>query len=290
MTRIAAAVLAALPLLIAPLAAPTAIAQAAEFLPYEDHVAPDGMTGDDLYRHMLENRFDTFSQTLKMRSGDQSGNFQEVELRLRYKSYRAKKGQILSKTIAKYFSPTDVRHLGYLIINKRSGPDDQFIYRPSSRKVRRVNVRGEAIAGTDFAFEDVVPQEFEDGQHFRLPDVEIEGALHYAVAVVPRPETESEYSKFVLQLEKTHFVPIRTLYWDNKQTLIKQLDAKPGSIERYAESDDGSGKPRDIWISTESRMRHLQLSTFTELVIESLEPAPDLKDRHFSERELTRSN
>ena len=266
-----------------------ASAQEPEFLPYEDHPSEDGLSGDDLYSRMLENRFSSFEQILSMRSGDSGGNFQEVQLRLRYLSYREpKKKRILSRTIAKYFAPSDVRHLGYLVINKRSGPDDQFVYRPSTRKVRRINVRGEAIAGTDFAFEDVVPQEFEDGAHFRLPDALVDGRETYVVAVVPRIETESEYAKFVLHLEKEHHVPVRTLYWDNKQTPIKRLDARWDSIQRYEDVD--AGNPKEVWIATESKMQHLKLGSFTVLQSERLVAAPGLRDRDFSERELTRSH
>jgi len=258
-----------------------------EFLPVDDYLGPDGLTGDALYEKILDNRFDAFEQTLTLRSGAPGGRFSAVKLRLRYKSFRDEHDGILSKTIAKYFEPGDVRHLGYLIINKATGPDDQFVYRPSARKVRRVNVRGEAIAGTDFSFEDVVPPEFEDGTHHRLADATVDGRPVYVVAVVPRPETESEYAKLVLYVEQEHFVPIRTLYWDNKRVLVKQLDAEPESIERHAARRHGQA--RDVHIAMRSRMKHLKLETFTELSIESLEADPKLRDRHFSERELTAS-
>ena len=80
-----------------------ASAQEPEFIPYEDHPSEDGLSGDDLYSRMLENRFSSFEQILSMRSGDSGGNFQEVQLRLRYLSYREPKkkrtrpGRFLSK-------------------------------------------------------------------------------------------------------------------------------------------------------------------------------------------------
>ena len=258
-----------------------------EFIPIDEYVGPDGLSGDALYQRILENRFDAFEQTLALRSGAPGGRYSETRLRLRHRSYREESDGILSKTIAKYFEPGDVRHLGYLVINKRSGPDDQFVYRPSARKVRRVNVRGEAIAGTDFSFEDIVPPEFEDATHHRMPDEEIDGVPVYVITVVPRPETESEYAKLVIYVEKEHFVPIRTLYWDNKRVLVKRLDARRDSIERR--SARYSGEPRDVWVAMRSRMQHLKLETFTELSIEELRADPKLRDRHFSERELTAS-
>jgi hypothetical protein len=258
-----------------------------EFIPIEEWSADDGLTGDAIYDRMLDNRFSSYEQTLRMHSGDRGGNFQDVHMRVRYRNYREESERILSKTIAKYFEPQDVRHLGYLVINKREGVDDQFVYRPSSRKVRRINVRGEAIAGTDFAFEDIVPQEFEDGRHIRMADDVVGEIPTYVVAVIPRPDTESEYAKFILYLDREHYVPLRTVYWDNKRTRIKEMTSALDSISHYEDVEDGA--PKQVWVATRSRMVHLKQGSFTELEIHSLEANPGLRNRDFSERELTAS-
>jgi len=259
------------------------------FLPTTDVPAADGLSGDDLYRRVLENRFDAYDQDLQVVSGDGAGRFSTVELRLQYLNFRTKSKRIISKTIAKYFAPPDVRHLGYLVINKQKGPDDQFVYRPSSRKVRRVNVRSEAVAGTDFSFEDVVPPEFEDGQHFRLADAEINGLPVYVVTVIPHAQTESQYSKVRISIEKEHFVPIRTLYWDNKQVLIKQLDADVQSLEGFEGVASESDEPKTVWIARRARMTRKKNGHFSTLDIQRFEANPALRERDFSQRELTAS-
>lgn len=258
-----------------------------EFFPVDEYVGDDGLTGDDIYTRVVANRFDAFEQTSSLRSGGENGRFQDVRLRLRYKNFSNDGGKVVSKTIAKYFEPSDVRHLGYLVINKHKGPDDQFVYRPSARKVRRVNVRGEAIAGTDFSFEDVVPPEFGDGSHHRMPDDEIEGRPVFVVTVVPHASTESEYSKLRIAIEKDHYVPIQTHYWDNKRVLVKRLDADPTTISQHQARENGELK--QVWIVRHSRMTQLKLGTFTELNIAEFEADPKLRNRHFSERELTAS-
>ena len=260
-----------------------------EFLPIDEYIGPDGLTGDSIYQSMLDNRFESYGQRLVMRSGDQGGNFQLVEVGLKYKRYDPEKKGILSKTIAKYFEPHDVRHLGYLIINKEEGQDDQFVYRPSSRKVRRVNVRGESIMGTDFAFEDVVPPEFEDGTHHRMPDEDVEDRKVFVVTHVPNAATESEYSKLVIYIDKERFIPLRTWYWDNKRVLVKRLDADLSTINKYEGNNGADGKPRTVWIAERSSMKQLKTGSFTELEIENFEADPKLRDRDFSQRQLTRS-
>jgi len=271
-----------------------------DFLPTQDVPSPDGLSGDDLYQRVLDNRFDAYDQEFEVVSGDGAGHFSRVELNLRYMNFRERSKRVLSKTIAKYFGPPDVRHLGYLVINKAKGPDDQFVYRPSSRKVRRVNVRGESLAGTDFSFEDVVPPEFEDGRHFRMADAQIGEIETYVVTVIPHPETESQYSKIVISLEKEHFVPLQTLYWDNKRVPIKRLDADPNSLESFeasnpdsaAHDEDGdaeSPEPKIVWIARRARMTQLRSDHFSSLDIQRFEANPGLRDRDFSQRELTSS-
>ncbi len=278
-------VLAALLLAASPEPPPAADAA----LPASDYVAKDGLTGDDLYRRVLKNRFRAYDQELYLVSGDAAGHFSNVELRLRYKNFRDESKRVISKTIAKYFAPPDVRHLGYLVINKKDGPDDQFVYRPSSRKVRRINVRGEAVAGTDFSFEDIVPPEFEDGTHHRMPDAEIDGLPVYVVTIVPHDETESQYSKLLISVEKEHYVPIRTLYWDNKQVLIKRLEAEAGSLEGFENVDAREDEPEAIWIARRARMIQTRSGHFTSLDIQHFEANPSLRPRDFSQRELTAS-
>jgi hypothetical protein len=188
----------------------------------------------------------------------------------------------------KYRSPQDVRHLGYLVINKADGSEDQFVYRPSSRRVRRINLRGEAIFGTDFAFEDIIPQELENATYLRKPDSELEGTSVFVVEVTPVEEQDSEYSKFDVYVTRDHHVALRVEYWDQDGLHIKQLNADAESITPFeAEQKDGLKK---IWIARTQKIEHLKLDSWTRLEIEELKAEPKLKKRHFSERELARGH
>ena len=243
------------------------------------------LSGDDIYHRILDNRFSAYIQELHMTSGDRGGNALRTEINMRYKNYRDEGKRTTSKTIAKYLSPQDVRHLGYLVINKTNGRNDEFIYQPSSRKVKRMNLRGEAVFGTDFSFEDIIPQEFEDGSHTRLPDSVVSGVETYVVEVIPTEKADSEYSKFVVQVEKKHYVPLQTDYWDNKDIHIKTLVVDPESLKGF-EDEDKDG-PKTVWVATEQKVTQLKMETWTSLEIVSLEARPKLRNKDFSQRELT---
>ena len=200
-----------LPLLCVLTALTFAMAPAA---PAEDSVSADewesedGLDGDAIYDRVLANRFRQSTQLLSLSSKDRGERRQYVEMETKY--LRDDDSEIVvARSLAKYIRPMDVRNMGYLVVNKRSGPDDQFVYQPSSKRVRRINARTEAISGTDFTMEDVIPQEAEDGEHFRLPDTDHAGVPAFVVAVVPHDQTDSSYSKFVITIEKERANPCR---------------------------------------------------------------------------------
>jgi hypothetical protein len=250
----------------------------------------EALNGKQIYERVLDNRFDSYIQDLTMHSGDRGGNVQDTELELKYRSFREDSKKVLSKTIMKYQAPQDVRHLGYLVINKSDGSEDQFVYRPSARRVQRINLRGEAIFGTDFAFEDIIPQELEDATYERLPDAAIGDIPVYVVEVTPVAEQDSDYSRFVVYVSLDHFVALRVVYWDRNGLKIKELTVVPESITMYESEPKGDDDMKQVWLAREQKIVHLKLHTWTRLAVQRLDPNENLKQRHFSERELTKGH
>ncbi len=254
------------------------------FVPIADWQGEDGLSGSEIYDRVLDNRFDASTQLMSLSSKDRGGHKQYVEIETKY--LRGEEdGDVTSRSIAKYTRPVDLLHMGYLVINKRSGPDDQFVYRPSTRNVRRINARTEAISGTDFTLEDIVPQEAEDADHIRMPDTEYRDRPAWVVTVIPHADTRSQYSKFVVTIEKERAVPLKTDYWDDRGVHIKELRADPRSIEMYMSVD--RGEPKQIWIVRRSKMMHLKRESQTVLNVLDFVPSPELTERDFSQRELT---
>jgi hypothetical protein len=228
------------------------------------------LTGRDIYDRVLRNRFTSFTQDSQLISGDSGGRAQESRLQLTWQSFRDGKGNptrgVVSKTLVKYLYPFDVRFSGYLVIANHERVNDQFVYYPSRRKVVRVNLRSEAVFGTDFSFEDVIPREIEESDYERVADETVSGVPVYVVEVVPRPFAASEYSRVRVYVEKQHHVPLRTRYWDDAGVEIKELRAVPSEIREF----DG------IWLPMKATMRNLQLETFTTLVVTNFVANPDL--------------
>jgi outer membrane lipoprotein-sorting protein len=233
------------------------------------------LTGHDIYDRVLRNRFESFSQDTQLISGDRGGRQQESRLHLIWQSFRDKDGQptrgVVSKTLVKYVYPFDVRFSGYLVIANHERLNDQFVYYPSRRKVVRVNLRNEAVFGTDFSYEDVIPREIEESEYQRVADETVSDIPVYVVEVVPKAFTASEYSRVRVYVEKERFVPLRTRYWDDAGVEVKELRAVPSEIRNF----------EGVWLPMKVTMRNLQLDSFTTLVVSNFVPNPNLPQATF---------
>ena len=233
------------------------------------------LTARDIYDRVLRNRFNSFTQESQLISGDHGGRAQESRLRMIWQSFRDKNGQptrgVVSKTLVKYIYPYDVRFAGYLVIANHERVNDQFVYYPSRRKVVRVNLRSEAVFGTDFCFEDVIPREIEESDYERVADETVSGEPVYVVEVVPKAFAASKYSRVRVYVQKAHFVPLRTRYWDEAGVEVKELRAVPSEVREF----DG------VWLPMKVTMRNLQLESFTTLVVTNFVPNPDLPQATF---------
>jgi hypothetical protein len=241
---------------------------------------PDGRSGRDIYACVLDNRFSAYVQEARLVSGNRGESAQESRLEMTWKSFRDEQDKpragVLSKTLVRYEHPFDLRFSGYLVINNVDRANDQFVYLAATRKIRRVNLRKEAVFGTDFTFEDIVPAEIEDGDYERLSDALIEGHSVYVVQVTPKAHADSEYSRFVVYVDKGSCVPVRTRYWDERQVEVKELTVPFEAVREF----EGIHWPMQL------TMRNLRLESFTTLSVERLEPNPPLPDKNFEVRRL----
>jgi len=240
----------------------------------------DGLTGRQIYDKVLANRFDRSRQKIRLISGDRAENAQEARMEVLWKSWRDDKDQprngVLSKTVIRYTHPFDLRFTAYLVINNQDRGDDQFVYLPSRRRIRRVNLRGEPVLGTDFTFEDVVPREFEDAHYERLPDEYHDGAPRYVVVITPKAEANSEYSKLQSWVDRDNFVVLRTQYWNRDGVLVKEGIAPAAEVREFS----------GIFIPMHTEMRNVLSESWSKLYVDEFAPNVDIPDAEFDPRRL----
>ncbi len=241
---------------------------------------PDGLTGRDIYQRVLDNRFRSFTLVSRLVSADRAGRSQESRFRMMWQDLRngadAPDDGVLTRTLVRYTHPFDLRHSGYLVLVNEDRSADQFVYYPSRRRIVRVNLRNQAIYGTDFSFEDIVPREAADFRYRRLKDTDYRGVDVYAIELFPEEIARSEYSRIVVFVGKQHNVVLRARYWDDAEVEVKEFRALPELVREY----DG------VFIPTRAVMMHLLNDSSTTLVVDELIANPTFDEETFNLRRL----
>ncbi len=244
------------------------------------------LTGREIYARVLENRFRTYAQRTRLRSGDRAGNEQTSEFELWYANYRLSdddpptRDGVRSRSMVRYTAPFDLRHSAYLVVHNDGRPNDQFIYRPSQRRVSRVSLRSESVFGTDFSFEDILPRELDDARYERLADIEHQGVPCFRISAVPSEDADSEYSRFEIIIDMERAVPLQTLYWDDRGVPVKRLEVERAAFERI----------EGVWVAMRGRMTHLIHQSFTTHEVLEVTPNLSLERSDFDLRRLASSH
>ncbi|MFI5315242.1 MAG: outer membrane lipoprotein-sorting protein, partial [Myxococcota bacterium] len=224
-----ALLVAALACLLAPRAA-----RAAEAVVLPEHKAvedalPEGgsLTGREIFDRFLDNRLHSAVQYQTVISRDPGGNEQRSRFWVRWKDYRDKDKKavdgVLAKTLVKFEEPEDMRQTGFLMIVNSDRSNDQFVWSPATGRVRRVQLRGVGVMGTDYTFDDIAWKNVEDAEYRRLKDEEIDGVPVYVIEVTAKPFVDSTYKTARTWVEKQHYVPLRTIYRDANGVDLREM-------------------------------------------------------------------
>jgi len=133
------------------------------------------------------------------------------------------------KTVFFYKSPANVKDTGFLTFDYAAADqeDDQWLYLPALRKVRRISAsdRGDYFMGTDFTYEDIKQNghiSIADYQLQRLPDDD--GKL----MVKGTPKTtaiaqELGYGEVTFYIDPQNWIVVKSDYLDIKQVPLKTV-------------------------------------------------------------------
>ena len=247
---------------------------------------PEGatLTGREIYERYLTNKYRSSVQHLRVVSRDPGGSEQTTTFKVSTEDFRDKEDKatkgVLAKILVEVSAPFDMRHTSYLMIAKDPGPDDEFVYQPSERRVKRIALKTTPLMGTDYTFDDVAYHDIEQADYRRLPDEEIDGTPVYVVESIVEDTRTVEYHRTVSYMEKDHCVPLRVRYWDDFGVEIKEMTAEPSSVKAY-------GK---IWIASTSTMHDLLQHTSSTIHVDSLETEPDFSPKLFSLARLSQGS
>lgn len=175
---------------------------------------------------------------------DQGGNVREEQTR----AFRRYFGDT-KKTVIFYTRPGTVAGTAFLTWDyaDTAREDDQWLYLPALRKVRRISAsdRGDYFLGTDFTYEEIKKESkiAAEDYHFALLGEETVDGHHTwkveATPVGPEVGRALGYGRVVMRIDSALWIPRLTEYWDVTGNDLKSVHA------RRIEQIDG------IWVITD---------------------------------------
>ena len=118
--------------------------------------------------------------------------------------------------------PDSVRGTILLTHAHTAGDDDQWLYLPATKRVRRISAgqKNGSFMGSEFTYEDLSPPVASKYTHARNADETLEGRPCYKLERRSRTEG-SGYSRQLLWLDKERLVPAMMEFYDRKNELLK---------------------------------------------------------------------
>ena len=182
------------------------------------------------------------------------------------------------KSLTIFDQPRDVAGTAFLSFSKVSGPDDQWIYLPAVKRVKRIATRNKSspFMGSEFAFEDMASFELEKFTFAYLRYETINGEEAFVVEQIPT-DKYSGYTRQIVWVDKSHYRIQKIEFYDRKNDLLKIL--KPTEYKQYL------GK---YWRAMRADMENVQTGKSTTLLTSNLEFKTGFEQSDFDKNALRR--
>jgi len=168
------------------------------------------------------------TRDLRMELTDRSGTTR-VRLTKALRRYYGKE----KRTVIFYLSPTNIKGTAFLTYDypDPSVDDDQWLYLPALRKVRRISAsdRGDYFLGTDFTYEEIKKEnkiELSDYRFRALGREDVEGRATFVVEGTPvseRVANELGYGRVVWRVDPDIWMSRKSDYWDTNGNHLKTI-------------------------------------------------------------------
>lgn len=176
-------------------------------------------------------------------------------------------------------SPRDVKGTASMTFTHKTGPDDQWLYLPAIKRVKRIssNNKSGPFMGSEFAFEDLSSQEVEKYTYKYLKEESLDGTKTYVIERYP-VDKKSGYTRQIVWYNADNYRIEKAEYYDRKDALLKTLTYS--KYEQYLDK---------FWRQGEMLMVNHQTGKETRLIFENYEFQTGLTERDFTQNSLKRA-
>ena len=215
----------------------------------------------------------TMKMVLRNRNGDESVR------ELRRQVFESNEDGRGDKSIIVFDTPRDIDGTALLSHTKILEPDDQWLYLPALRRVKRISSGNKSgpFVGSEFAYEDLVSQEVDKYSYRWLRDETCGDTECFVVERYPLYEN-SGYTRQVVWYDKDEYRVQRIDFYDRKDALLKTL-----TYHGYQEYQG------EYWRADRMSMENHQNGKSTDLLFERWEFSVGLKENAFTPSRLRRA-
>jgi len=160
--------------------------------------------------------------SLTMTLANRQGQSSVRELRLQTLEVQANDQG--DKSLVIFDRPRDVAGTAFLSHTRIADPDDQWLFLPALKRVKRISSANKSgpFMGSEFAYEDMVSQEVDKYEYEWLRDEACGNLTCFVVARTPVYEN-SGYTRQVVWVDSAEYRPMKIDFYDRKESLLKTL-------------------------------------------------------------------
>lgn len=182
------------------------------------------------------------------------------------------------KSLTIFDSPRDVKGTAFLSFSHAKTADDQWLYMPALRRVKRIssNNKSGPFMGSEFAYEDISSQEVDKYTYKYIKEDKVEGIDGHVFERYP-VDKKSGYTKQVVFVDTKEWRVHKIDFYDRKGELLKTLK----NLE-YKKFSNNKWRPMLM------QMKNHQTGKSTSLVWNSIKFGQKISERDFNKSALKR--
>ena len=183
------------------------------------------------------------------------------------------------KSIVVFDEPRDIQGTALLSHTKILDPDDQWLYLPALKRVKRISSKNKSgpFVGSEFAYEDLLAQEVEKYNYKFLREEKCGDLECFVVESYPLYKN-SGYTRLNVWWDKDEYRVQKIDFYDRKDSLLKTL-----TYIGYQQYND------KFWRADKLSMINHQTGKSTDIVIDDWEFAIGQNENEFTPARLKRA-
>ncbi|NOZ09075.1 MAG: outer membrane lipoprotein-sorting protein [FCB group bacterium] len=185
----------------------------------------------------------------------------------------------VEKKIMFFQAPADVKNTAFMnwSYDEASKSDDQWIYLPALKKVKRISSdsRSDYFMGSDFTYDDLGDRHPDEDLHKLLREEKVDGIDTYVVESIPK-DKDYMYSRTITWVVKASWIGLRKEFYDEDGELLKILTVNEQKTFG------------DVVVLTNVKMENVQKNQLTVMKLKDVKINTGIPDNIFTERIMKR--